>query len=89
MRIQYADTTSPFEPLLGKQDCHADCDALCPDESLDLVLNFNRQEIIAALGDVADGECLTLDLTGNLKSEFGGTPIVGEDVILILEKGKN
>jgi hypothetical protein len=88
LRWAYVDSTSPFEPFLGKQDCQADCDALCPDGSLDFVLNFNRQEIIAALGDVADGECVTLDLTGNLKEEFGGTPIMGEDVILILNKGK-
>jgi hypothetical protein len=88
LRWAYVDTTSPFEPFLGKQDCHEDCDELYSDGSLDLVLNFNRQEIIAALGDVADGECVTLSLTGNLKDEFGGTPIVGEDVILILKKGK-
>jgi hypothetical protein len=87
LRWAYVDTIEPFEPRLGKQDCREDCDMVCPDGILDLAINFDRQEIIAALGDVQDGECLTLQLTGNLKNEFGGTPIVGEDVILILEKG--
>ena len=86
LRWAYVDTTTPFEPFLGKQDCNEDCDELCPDEILDLAFNFDRQEIIAVLGDVEDGECLVLHLTGNLKDEFGGTPIFGEDVILILEK---
>jgi hypothetical protein len=85
----YVDITSPFEPHLGKQDCDEDFDELYPDGLLDLAINFDRQEIIAALGDIEDGECLILHLTGNLKEEFGGTPIVGQDVILILERGNN
>jgi hypothetical protein len=88
LRWAYIDTTSPFEPYLGKQDCNEDCDELCPDGLLDLIINFDKQEIIAAFGYVEDGECLTLHLTGKLKDEFGGTPVVGEDVILILKKGK-
>jgi hypothetical protein len=88
LRWAYVDTTEPFEPRIGKQDCHEDCDVVCPDGILDLAINFDRQEIIAALGNVEDGECLILHLTGNLKDEFNGTPIVGEDVILILKKGK-
>jgi hypothetical protein len=31
---------------------------------------------------------LVLHLTGNLKEEYGGTPIVGEDPIWIVKKGK-
>ena len=89
LRWAYVDITTPFEPFLGKQDCTEDCDELCPDGILDLAFNFDRQEILAALGDVEDGECLVLHLTGNLKDEFGGTPIFGEDVILILKKGNN
>lgn len=38
------------------------------------------------LGPVADGDVLVLTLTANLKEEFGGTPLVGEDVIRILMK---
>jgi hypothetical protein len=89
LRWAYVDATSPFEPTAGKQDCNEDCEELCPDGSLDLVLNYDSQEIIATFADVEDGECLVLHITGNLKDEFGGTPIVGEDVALILKKGKN
>ena len=43
LRWAYVDTTTPFEPFLGKQDCNEDCDELCPDEILDLAFNFDRQ----------------------------------------------
>ena len=39
-----------------------------------------------ALGEVEDGDCMLLSLTGNLKEEFGSTPITGEDVVRIVEK---
>ena len=62
------------------------CD-LCTDEGpdgfLDLTLKFKAQEVVAALGEVADGECVTVELTGTLND---GTPIKGEDVVLILKK---
>ena len=58
------------------------------DGFLDLTLKFDIQEIVIALGEVFDGDCLSLTLTGNLLEEFGGTPIVGEDVIFIIQKGK-
>jgi hypothetical protein len=57
-----------------------------PDGITDLSLKFAAQEIVAALGDVTDGEVVTLHLTGNLKEEFGGTPIEGEDVMRIIKK---
>jgi hypothetical protein len=44
--------------------------------------------VVADLGEVNDGDVLVLQLTGNLKEEFGGTAIVGEDVVVILKKGK-
>jgi len=58
-----------------------------PDGYLDLTLKFKTQEIVAALGDVDDGEVLTLMLTGNLKAEFSGTPIMGSDEVVVIEKG--
>jgi len=33
-----------------------------------------------------DGDVLLLHLTGNMKEELGGTPIFGEDVVLIIGK---
>ncbi len=56
-----------------------------PDGLEDLTLKFDAQEIVAAIGAVTDGECLVLEVTGNLKD---GTPIQGEDVVVILKKGK-
>jgi len=42
--------------------------------------------VIAALGAVPDRECRVLKLTGKLLPAFGGTPIAGEDVVVILVK---
>ena len=50
---------------------------------MDLTLKFDTQEIVSALGDVSDGDCVVLHLTGNL---LDGIPIVGEDVVVILKK---
>jgi len=58
------------------------------DGTLDLTLTFDRQKIAAALGNVTDGEDRTLMLTGNLKIEFGGSAITGEDMLHILVKKK-
>ena len=60
-----------------------------PDGYLDLVLMFDAQELVAALGEVSDGDVLVLHLHGNLKEEYGGTPIAGEDVVRIIKKGKH
>ena len=89
LRWAYADVGEPFEPFIGKEDCFEDCLVCsCPDGFLDLVFHFDRQEVIAAIGEVYDGDCLVLELTGNLQEEFDGTPIVGEDVVRILKKDK-
>ncbi len=51
----------------------------------DVIMLFDAQEIIAALGDVSDGQVCQLDLTGTLSD---GTPITGSDEILIILKKK-
>ena len=88
LRWALVDATAPYEPFTGKEDCEEDCDALFPDEVPDLVFNFNKQEVVAALGEISDGGCLVLYLTGNLLAEFNGEEFVGEDVMKILKKGK-
>lgn len=87
LRWSYEDVATPYEPYVGKEDAF-DCTTDGPDGFLDLVFHFNTQEIITAIGDVNDGDVLVLQLTGNLLEDFGGTPIVGEDVVVILKKGK-
>ena len=74
LRWALEDVGSPDDPLAG------------PDELTDLTLKFGTQAIVAALGAVNDGDYVVLNLTGNLKEEFGGTSIVGEDVVLIIKK---
>ncbi len=85
IRSSIEDVAAPFEPFIGKEDC-LDCTTAGPDGFDDLSLKFDAQELIAALGEVEDRVCLLLSLTGNLKDEFGGTAIVGEDVARIQKK---
>ena len=83
LRSNIEDVATPFA-FPEKEDCN-DCTDLGEDGFDDLTLKFDTQEIVSALGAVKDGDCLLLELTGNLQD---GTPIVGEDVVLILKKGK-
>ncbi len=74
LRWALEDVGTPGDPLAG------------PDGVTDLSLKFEAQEIVAALGDVIDGEVIVLYLTGNLKEEHSGTPIEGEDIVVIINK---
>lgn len=85
LRWALEDVATPFEPFIGKEDAY-DCTEQGPDGYLDLTLKYEAQELIAALGEVSDGDVLVLHLTGNLKDKFGGTPFQGEDVVVILKK---
>ena len=87
LRWAMEDVATPFEPFTGKEACD-DCTTEGADGYLDLTFKFDKQAIVDALGEVEDGECVVLHLTGNLKDESGGTAIVGEDVVRILKKGK-
>jgi len=79
IRFDYEDVATPFEGELC--DCHEDG----PDGYLDLTLKFDTQEIVAALGDVQDGEELPLSLSVTL---VDGTVIEGSDCIRVIKKGK-
>lgn len=82
-RTGLEDVATPFEPYTGKQDAF-DCTTAGADGFQDLTLKFNAQELVGALGPITDGEVRVLKLTGKLADEFGGTPIVGEDVVVTL-----
>lgn len=75
-RYNYEDVTGPHEC-----DCGFDCES--PDGNVDMTLKFDRKQIIPVIGEVNDGDVIELTLTGNLKSEFGGTLIRGTDTIII------
>ena len=84
LRWAWEDVATPFAGWdEEKSDCWMDCTEDGPDGYMDLTLKFNTQEVIAALGDVNDGDCMVLTLTGNY---MDGRAIAGDDVVLILEK---
>ena len=65
-------------PAADSNDCNCTEDG--PDGFLDLTLKFKTQKIVEAIGDVNEGDVLTLELTGVL---IGERPIEGADCILI------
>lgn len=81
IRWSYEDVATPFTGEL------CGCHDLNGDGLLDLTLKFKTQELVETLNldDVA-GDTIPLTLTGNLKEEYGGTPIRGQDCIRIKKK---
>jgi hypothetical protein len=86
LRSNYEDVGTPFEPYLGREDCEYDCLEMEGDGWMDLTFKFDTQEVAAALGDVQDGECLVVGLTGEFWPAYGGGRIEGEDVVVILDR---
>lgn len=87
LRWAYEDVSTPYEPFVRKEGRYA-CNTLGGDGYMDLTLKFQTSDLVKAFGDVKDGDVLVVKLTGNLKEEFGAVPIYGEDVVVILRKGK-
>ena len=81
IRWGYEDVGTPFEGEL------CNCTNLNGDGYLDLTLKFDAQALVGTLelGKVA-GMTVPLILTGNLKEEYGGTPIRGQDCIRVSKK---
>jgi hypothetical protein len=84
LRSNIEDVATPFEPYTGKEFSD-DCNEYGADGFDDLVLKFNTQEIVEAIGDVEDGDVLILTVSGELSD---GAGIEGEDVVVIKKKGK-
>lgn len=80
----------------GVSEDDSNCHIERPDRLDDLTLMFRNQAIVAALrdngddddDDLEDGAAVSLTLTGNLREEYGGSAIEGQDVIVILNKGR-
>lgn len=85
LRSDLEDVATPFEPFVDKR-LATDCTTAGADGYMDLTLKFDNQAIASVLGSVTDGEVRVLKLTSNLKPEFGGIPIIGEDVVVIIKK---
>jgi hypothetical protein len=81
---------APFELLVGKEESNQ-CQDDSPDGDEDLTLKFDTQDIVAVLGDVTDGDVVTLTLTEKLKegTDLKGTAIKSEDIVKILKKEKD
>ncbi|MFX1441411.1 MAG: hypothetical protein ACFFFD_14290 [Promethearchaeota archaeon] len=78
LRWSYEDVATPFigDPYYGHD--------LNGDGIVDLCLKFDTQELVAVLGlDVFGKEPITIILTGFLKEEAGGIPILGQDYMVI------
>ncbi|MHC4155444.1 MAG: hypothetical protein ACYST6_11060 [Planctomycetota bacterium] len=81
VRSSYEDVATPADG----NEC--ECTTAGPDGYIDLSLKYRTPEIVEELvnahGNLADGEMLTLTLTGVLSN---GTPIEGTDCIRVLGK---
>jgi len=75
IRSAIEDVSTPFDGEL------CGCTTEGADGFDDLTLKFYRHQIVAALGDVQDGDEVVLTLTGALSD---GTPIEGADCVLII-----
>lgn len=84
LRWAWEDMTTPFRPCIDEQDTY-ECTDAGPDGRVDLILKFDTQAVVAALGPVNDGDLMTLYLDFELRD---GTSVSGRDVVLIRKKGK-
>ncbi len=84
LRWSTEDVATPYEPFIGKEDAD-DCTDEGPDGIVDLTLKFRTLQILRALGKVGHGDVLVLEISGTL---WDGTPFQGEDVVVILKKGR-
>jgi hypothetical protein len=85
VRWWWEDVATPYEPFVEKEAVKEACTWLGPDGYLDLTLKFDSEAVNAALSGVAVGDVLVIKVTGTLLEEFGGTTIVGEDVVWIVK----
>jgi uncharacterized repeat protein (TIGR01451 family) len=72
-------------PYTGGEACG--CHNLLADGKIDLSLRFDMLKLIQLLKDAGVTGTFPLTITGNLKKEFGGTPIKGTDCIKFISTG--
>jgi hypothetical protein len=81
LRSALQDVATPFTGALVSA---TSCTTAGADGFTDLVLFFNNEAVSAALGTVTNGQVLVLTVAGNLLPQFGGTPITGQDVVVVI-----
>lgn len=77
LRFHLEDVTVPYHPYLGKKRS-SDCTLGHPDGIVDLKLKFSIPALAQALGGMSG--VTVLHLKGSMRD---GTPIVGEDVVVL------
>jgi hypothetical protein len=92
LRWALEDVATPYEPFIGKQTAN-DCTVAGPDGLTDFTLKFNTQELAQSLKvllgrELEDGEAVVARLSGNLREAHGSAAFLGEDVVVVLRKGK-
>ena len=70
-------------PATGQGECNDTEEG--PDGFVDLTLKFDTKELVAALGEVNDGDALTLTISGSL---LNGQSLEADDCVIIITKGK-
>ena len=80
LRSALEDVSTPFT---GTHQSATSCTTAGSDGFTDMVVFFDNPSVGAALGNVTSGDVLVLTLTGNLLPQFGGTPVTGQDVVII------
>ena len=81
LRWAHEDVATPC--LADYDGCHE----VGPDGYLDLVLKFRTQDLVALdLSRHMDGEVVFLQINGKLKEVSTGSPIIGQDAIVIINK---
>ena len=76
------DVATPYNASLD--DCYS-CNTTGADGHVDLKLKFDAPTLAAALAGANNGDCMVLELTGNLLPAYGGTPIRGSDIVKIIK----
>lgn len=79
IRWDCEDVATPYEGEL------CDCHELEDDGWMDLTLKFKTQEVKELLSDDDLDLMVTLTIIGNLKEEYGGTAIEGQDCVWVIK----
>jgi hypothetical protein len=77
LRWAWEDVAAPY---VDGEECG--CTTAGPDGYMDLTVKFDNQAV-AGMFTAEVGDVVKLAITGNLKEEFGGTPIRGQDCVVV------
>ncbi|MEL7448259.1 MAG: dockerin type I domain-containing protein [Pseudomonadota bacterium] len=84
LRSRVADVATPFFPLLGKEAV-TDCNTLGADGFDDLVVQYDMRAFSNWLQTNRARGAAVLRVRAALLESAGGTPLIGEDVVLLID----